>query len=187
MAEYRVYTIGHGGRTFDAVVAHLKEVGVRFVVDVRSEPYSRYQPEFSKHALEQSLAQAGFRYIFMGDQLGGRPEDPTCYTENGNVDYGECRIRPWFREGIQRIKTGCQRGYQLVLICSEGNPESCHRTALVGRELDREGLEVVHLMPDGTSRLQSEVMLARDEGNLRLPLSDFGPVSTRPVSRRGSN
>ena len=186
MAENRVFTIGHGGRTFDDVVAQLQESGVRFVVDVRSQPYSRYQPEFSKDTLAQRLARVGLRYIFMGDQLGGRPDDPTCYTENGNVDYAECRSRPWFREGIQRIKTGCERGYRLALICSEGSPENCHRTALVGRELDAAGLEVVHLMPDGSSRLQSDVMLGRDEGNLRLPLSDFAPVSTKPVSRRGN-
>ncbi len=187
MPKYRIFTIGHGGRSLEEVADQLKKQGIEFVVDVRSQPYSRYQPDFSKEALAQHLARFGLRYVFMGDQLGGRPEDPTCYTDSGNVDYAECRSRPWFREGIQRIKTACERGYRLVLICSEGNPENCHRTALVGRELDREGLEVVHLMPDGSSRLQSEVMLARDEGNLRLPLSEFGPVSTKPITGRGNN
>ena len=168
----------------DEVVAQLKEQGIEYVVDVRSQPYSRYQPEFSKNALAQHLAGAGLHYIFMGDQLGGRPQDPTCYTENGNVDYGECRQRDFFQEGIRRLLTACERGYSLALLCSEGNPANCHRSALIGSELHDCGVQVFHLMPDGTSKLQSEIMLARDEGKLRLTLSEFGTVSSKPIAER---
>ena len=76
MADYKIFTIGHGGRTLDEIVEQLRDKGVRFVVDVRSQPYSRYQPEFSRDALEKGLAGAGLRYIFMGNQLGGRPRRP---------------------------------------------------------------------------------------------------------------
>ncbi len=185
MADYKIFTIGHGGRTLDEIVEQLRDKGVRFVVDVRSQPYSRYQPEFSRDALEKGLAGAGLRYIFMGNQLGGRPDDPSCYTENGNVDYDQCRERPLFREGIQRILTGCERGYYLALLCSEGNPKNCHRSGLIGEALvaiKDIRVEVVHLLPDGSSKLQCDVMPDRTNGKMLLP--GFGQVSSKPVSGR---
>lgn len=182
MAVNRVFTIGHGGRNFDEVVAQLRAIGVRFVVDVRSQPYSRYQPEFSRTALEQALATAGLRYIFMGNQLGGRPGDPSCYTENGNVDYAECRQRDFFQEGIKRLLTACARGYSLALLCSEGDPANCHRSALIGNELYDCGLQVLHLMPDGSQKVHSEIMQRRTKG--KIPLPGFDLVSRKRVVER---
>ena len=166
----------------DEVVAQLKHQGIEFVVDVRSQPYSRYQPDFSKNALTKHLASADLCYIYMGDQLGGRPQDPTCYTENGNVDYGECRKRDFFQAGIKRLLTACERGYSLALLCSEGNPANCHRSALIGSELDGLGVQVFHLMPDGGHILQSEVMHQRNKG--MIPLPGFNLVSSKPVVER---
>ena len=182
MTDFRVFTIGHGGRSLHEVVDQLKERGIEFVVDVRSQPYSRYQPEFSKDALEQCLARCGLRYIFMGDQLGGRPEDPTCYTDNGNVDYGECRQREFFQEGIRRLLTACERGYSLALLCSEGNPANCHRSGLIGSELYDCGVQVFHLTPDGGHKLQSEVIQQRTKG--KIPLPGFDLVSSKRVIER---
>ena len=86
MSQTPIYTIGYGARDMDAFIAALKKFDVAFLIDVRSKPYSRYKPDFSKHALEQHLQQAGIRYVFMGDTLGGMPDNLDCYTE-GKVDY----------------------------------------------------------------------------------------------------
>lgn len=180
MMNYRVFTIGHGGRTLEELAAQLRDREVGFVVDVRSQPYSRYQPEFSRDALQRGLAGAGLEYIFMGDQLGGRPDAPSCYTANGNVDYAAVRRLATFQQGIQRLLTGCAKGYSLALLCSEGNPEKCHRSGLVGDELESQGVEVVHLLPDGGVKSQPAVMQARTDGKMLLP--GFGQVSSRPVS-----
>lgn len=166
----------------DEVVAQLKKQGIEFVVDVRSQPYSKYQPEFSKNTLAQHLARADLHYIMMGDQLGGRPDDPTCYTENGNVDYGQCRQRDFFQAGIQRLLTACERGYSLALLCSEGNPANCHRSGLIGSELYDRGVQVFHLMPDGSSKLQCDVMSDRTKG--KMPLPGFGQVSSKRIADR---
>ena len=152
----------------DDVITQLKSWGIEFVIDVRSAPYSRYQPEFSKDSLAARLVQAGLQYGYMGHQLGGRPDDPTCYTENGNVDYDKYRGRPFFREGISRLKQACDQGYRVCLICSEGTPKSCHRSALIGVALDDIGVEVVHLLPSGDSKSQGDVMLDRTGGQLSL-------------------
>ena len=185
MLNYRVFTTGHGGRTLDSIVTQLKDWEIRVVVDVRSQPYSRHQPEFSRETLQRGLAGAGLEYLFMGDQLGGRPADPSCYTENGNVDYGVYRQHALFQQGIRRLLTGCQRGYTLTLLCSEGNPRNCHRSGLIGDALESRGVEVIHLLPDGGVRSQSEVMQSRTNGRMLLP--GFGQVSSKPVSRLGGN
>lgn len=182
MADYQIFTIGHGGRTFDDVVAQLNEKGIPFVVDVRSQPYSRYQPEFSRDALEKGLSAAGLRYVFMGNQLGGRPDDPSCYTENGNVDYAQCRQRDFFQAGIARLLTAGERGYSLALLCSEGNPANCHRSGLIGEELAERGVPVLHLLPDGSHKPHSEIIRQRTKG--KIPLPGFGSVSTKPIAER---
>ena len=185
MLDYRVFTIGHGGRTLDGIVTQLKDWEVRFVVDVRSQPYSRHQPEFSREALKVGLTGSGLEYLFMGDQLGGRPDDPSCYTENGNVDYGVYRGHSLFQEGIRRLLTGCRRGYSLALLCSEGNPKNCLRSGLIGDDLQSKLVEVIHLLPGGGVQSQSEVMQSRTAGRMLLP--GFGQVSSKPGFRLGGN
>ena len=182
--DYKIFTIGHGGRTMDDVITQLKSWSIEYVIDVRSAPYSRYQPGFSKDSLARSLAQAGMKYVYMGHQLGGRPDDPTCYTENGNVNYSEYRSRAFFQEGISRLKRAGEQGYRVCLICSEGNPKSCHRSALVGAVLEDMEVEVVHLLPSGGSKSQYEVMRDRTGGQLSFDGSDFGQVSRKAIKAK---
>jgi uncharacterized protein (DUF488 family) len=80
-----VYTIGYGTREIDAVITLLRRYRINYLIDIRSKPYSRYKPDFSKDKLEEHLKQAGIRYVFMGDSLGGRPDDPACYDDEGRV------------------------------------------------------------------------------------------------------
>ena len=184
MTGCKIFTIGHGGRTLDTVVSQLKSWDIEFVIDVRSAPYSRHQPEFSKDALSKSLADAGIKYGFMGHQLGGRPDDPDCYTENGNVDYDKYRSRDFFQAGISRLKQAGERGYRVCLICSEGKPKDCHRSALVGAALVDNGVDVVHLLPDGNCQSQDEVMRDRSGGQLSFYGADFGHVSRKAVKSK---
>jgi uncharacterized protein (DUF488 family) len=167
MTSGRIYTIGHGGRTTDELLDLLRKVEVQFVIDVRSAPYSRYQPEFSREPLEGLLAHHGLKYVFMGDDLGGRPKDPDCYTD-GKVDYSKCRTKEFFRRGIERIRNAYNQGLRLCLLCSEGKPWQCHRSKLVGAALLDEGIEVLHLLPDGGIRTQDEVIqeLTGGQGSL---------------------
>ena len=62
MPRFRVYTVGHGGRTVDEIVRQIRAKGIQFVIDVRSVPYSRYQPEFSRKPLARALRDAGLKY-----------------------------------------------------------------------------------------------------------------------------
>lgn len=162
-----IYTIGHGGRTIDEFIHELSDHAVQFVIDVRSVPYSRYQPEFSKRSLERNLLEHQVKYVFMGNELGGRPTDAECYT-NGRIDYSKCQSKAFFLRGIERVKSAYQQGYRICLLCSERKPWKCHRSRLIGAALQDEGIEVLHLLPDGTVGTQDEVIREVTGGQVNL-------------------
>src|SRR5207244_1134680 len=68
-----IFTVGYGNRSVEELIALLEENRVGFLVDVRSAPYSKFKPEFSKDALAARLADFDIRYIFLGNELGGKP------------------------------------------------------------------------------------------------------------------
>ncbi len=103
VANIPVYTIGYGNRPFSEFVGLLRHYSIQFLVDIRSQPYSRFKPEFSKEQLEKQLKQCGIRYVFMGDTLGGRPNDRTCYVD-GKVDYARLREKPFYRYFVDKGK-----------------------------------------------------------------------------------
>ncbi len=182
MQDGRVYTIGHGGRTIDECIDQLHNLGILFVIDVRTSPYSRYQPEFSKGHLEEHLKRAGISYGFMGDALGGHPTDPACYTA-GKVDYDKCRTKAPFQHGIGRLKHAYEQGYRICLLCSEGKPHQCHRSKLIGAALADEGITCNHILPDGRVLPQDELIreLTGGQGDL------FGDhfVSKKTYQKKG--
>lgn len=134
----------------------LRSADVQFLVDVRSFPRSRFQPEFGQERLK-SLVQLPLRYVFMGDQLGGRPNDLDCYTD-GHVDYTKLATQARFLSGIARILNAHRQGLNICLMCSEAQPSQCHRSKLIGEVLAREGVSMEHLLPSGETATQRAVM-----------------------------
>lgn len=176
-----IYTIGYGARTIEQFLDLLRRYQVAFLIDVRSQPFSRFQPMFNRCELQLASRQCGIRYVFMGDLLGGRPDDPACYTE-GKVDYAKCRQAPAFLHGIARLQKAWHQKQRVALMCSEGKPESCHRTKLIGAALTDTGIPVQHIDEDGSLRAQDEVI-----GRLTLNQTElFGdtPSSVLSASRR---
>jgi uncharacterized protein (DUF488 family) len=141
-----IYTIGHSNHSIDTFISMLKQHGVTALGDVRSHPYSRYTPQFSRDALKISLANAGITYVFLGKELGARSPNPACYRQ-GRVQYSLLAQEPLFAEGIQRIKKGMER-FSLALMCAEKDPLDCHRALLVGRKLFDLGVSVNHILSD---------------------------------------
>jgi uncharacterized protein (DUF488 family) len=161
-----VLTIGHSAHSLEAFVGLLKQHGVTAVADVRSVPYSRFNPHFNRKALEQSLVGHGIKYVFLGRELGGRPEDPSCY-EGRRVQYARLESTEAFRNGIERIIRGTGE-HRIALMCAEKEPLKCHRALLVARALAARGVGVEHILPDG--RLEShQATMDRGLGILGLP------------------
>jgi uncharacterized protein (DUF488 family) len=174
-----IYTIGYGNRTIDDFIELLKKHEIDFLVDIRSSPYSRFNPEFSKEALAPILERSGIRYVFMGDMLGGRPTDQSCYSD-GKVDYQKCAERESYRQGISRLHKAWRQELHIVLMCSEAKPESCHRSKLVGETLHRMDVNILHIGEDGLTKTQQEVMRILTNGQISL----FGPHPNTSMSRK---
>jgi uncharacterized protein (DUF488 family) len=162
-----VHTIGYGSRTLDDFVSVLQAHGIAYLIDVRSAPYSRFKPEFSKGALERHLREHGIRYVYLGDKLGGQPDDPTCYAD-GKVIYDEVSRRPFFQEGLARVAAAFRRRLRIVLMCSEGKPEQCHRSKLIGQALVEQGIPVTHIDENGELVSQADIIYELTDGQLSL-------------------
>ena len=171
MTEPKVLTIGHSTHSIEEFLDLIAAHSVKAVADVRSAPYSRRQPQFNRDPLRQALEERGIRYVFCGQELGARPEDPMCYDENGRVHYRRLAGTSLFRSGIDFIVQK-SRECRISLLCAEKEPLECHRTLLVARELNERGLPVSHIHADGHLETQLEV-LARLPAMLKMPETDL--------------
>lgn len=150
MRAFDLFTIGHSNIAAERFVGLLHDAGVEAVADVRSVPASRFCPWFSAKNLTPLLAGAKIDYLFVGDELGGRPRDPSLYCD-GVADYEAMARRPGFQTALDRLldKAGQQR---LCLMCSERDPLDCHRCLLVARALAVRDVTVGHILHDGAIR-----------------------------------
>jgi uncharacterized protein (DUF488 family) len=169
-----VLTIGHSNLPLLRFVALLHEHGVRRVVDVRSEPYSRHAPQCAGRALQASLPRYGIGYQFLGHLLGGRPRDPRLYLParppdgrrtsparlpQGYVNYDALACTAAFQEGLARVLADAPRE-RLALLCSEEDPARCHRHLLIAPALVARGLTVAHIRADGRLQPATELFAA---------------------------
>jgi uncharacterized protein (DUF488 family) len=143
-----VYTIGHSTHTIEAFLELLRKHSVTAVVDVRSAPFSRFNPQFNRDTLQGSLAAHAIKYVFLGRELGARSDDPSCY-EGGRVQYARLARTASFKAGLDRVVEDASR-HHIALMCAEKEPLECHRTLLIGRALVALGVDIEHILADGT-------------------------------------
>lgn len=156
-----VFTIGHSTHTPERFLSLLREAGVTALADVRTAPFSRHFTHFNKDALKETLRDAGIAYVFLGNELGGRPRESDCYR-NGVADYEKMALKDSFKKGLERVLEGAGK-YRIAMMCSEQDPLDCHRCLLVGRALAEKGINVGHILADGstiTHRAVEEKLLA---------------------------
>lgn len=151
-----IYTIGHSIHSVEDFISLLKGFGVSAIADVRSAPYSRFQPQFNRETLSAMLFSHGIEYVFLGDQIGGRSNDSEDF-ENNRVVYSRLKSKPSFQAGINRVISG-SLNFSLALMCSEKEPLECHRTLLISQTLQQAGQEVAHIHSDGSLEFHAETM-----------------------------
>jgi uncharacterized protein (DUF488 family) len=149
----QIFTIGHSNHSSDHFLTLLKSHKIDVIVDTRTHPYSNHTPQFDEPSLKACLENSGFRYLYLGNQLGGRPADRSFYDSQGHVLYAKISYCDDFRQAISRLEKGLQR-YRIALLCAEENPAHCHRRLLITRVLTSEGVSVGHIRGDNS--LQSE-------------------------------
>ena len=156
MTSVEVFTIGHSNHSFEKFHGLLQSHNITALADVRSAPYSRSNPDFNREFLKTKLAETGIAYVFLGRELGARPEGVQFY-QHGRVQYRALAQSPLFRTGLDRVLRGAQT-QRLALLCAEKEPLECHRTLLVSRELVALGASVLHIHADGRLESYSDAM-----------------------------
>lgn len=163
--EKRLFTVGHSSMEADDFVRLLEKHAVKLLIDVRSQPVSGRFPHFNGAALSRILERNGIGYLLLGEELGGRPDDPGAYRPDGAVDYRKRRKSYAFGAGIERVEREVEKG-RLALMCAEDDPIECHRFLMICPELVTIGLQPWHIRRDGSVKGQesAEDRLLRSTG-----------------------
>lgn len=151
-----VYTIGYGSGDFDQLVSRMRDTDIRFIVDVRTNAYSNYQEDFRGKPMADRFEKAGYRYIYLGDRVGGKPPWPEVIVD-GEIDPDRLRKAPLFQQGVAKIAEAAQSGKTLCLMCGCAKPDQCHRGRVLCAELLEIGIESIHLLVDGSRITQTEL------------------------------
>jgi uncharacterized protein (DUF488 family) len=183
-----IFTIGHSNHSLERFVALLRVANVAAVADVRTYPSSRRYPHFNRERLAGELRLNGVTYVFLGNELGGRPSKREFYCD-GVADYEKMAQSPEFKEGLERVIAGANQ-YCLALMCSERDPLDCHRCLLVSRALAQRGIRVSHILADGSLASHGEIeerlleLSRRNTGDLFAPRSEQLAIAYRRRARK---
>lgn len=181
-----VFTIGHSTQPVEKLIDLLVRHEISAIADVRSQPYSRMNPQFNREALRAVLKAAGISYVFMGRELGARADDRSCYI-GGKVQYDLLAQTQPFQEGLERVSEGSSK-HRIAMMCAEKDPLTCHRTILVCRHLVTRGLQVQHILQNGRLESHSAAMvrLLQELGMAELDLfKSQEEVEREAYARRG--
>ncbi len=188
MTEPRsLLTIGYGIRSADEFLELLVRYEIKYLADIRSHAFSRFNPDFSQDSLQRRLAESNIKYIFMGDTLGGDPQDESVRTSSGGRgDAAKHRVLyelvfelPSYKHGISRLQLAWKQSAGLVLMCSEGKPELCHRARLIGATLEEQSIPIFHIDERGVLISQQDVMLRINNGQATLPGMGVSPKAAK--------
>ncbi|PKH06679.1 DUF488 family protein [Moritella sp. Urea-trap-13] len=170
-----IISIGYSRRDIEQFTQTLVEHGVKYLIDVRTKPFSKYSPDFNKENLQAFLRDHGIRYVFMGDSVGGLPSDPRCYTD-GKVDYRKTAISDLFQAGLERLIKANSLPVNVSIMCAEMKPEQCHRSKLIGKELANKNIEIKHLDEKNVVRNQKEIIDRITKGQYSMFDDEFTSV-----------
>jgi uncharacterized protein (DUF488 family) len=167
-----LFTIGHSNHPIGHFLALLARHDVETVADVRSVPYSRFAPQYRKRTLAEALAARDIGYLFLGEELGGKP--PRGEVVAARLDYATRIREPAFQAGIAQLLATARQA-RVALLCRERDPLECHRLHLICRYLAPRDLDIRHILPDGRIEPQGETerrLLARADTPLLAPAED---------------
>jgi len=151
MNDIEIYTIGHSNVEADKIIQLLQKYKIDVLVDIRSFPYSQYATQFNRDKFANLLQESGIEYIFAGAYLGGRPKDISCYKDD-KLDYNLVVQRPWYQKAIERLIEIADEN-RVAIMCSEENPEQCHRQHLIAQTLIEMGIKVIHIRGNGVCEI----------------------------------
>ncbi len=143
-----IFSIGYGRRSEENFINTIQMLGVDTVVDIRSNPNSKIVPHFNEDRIYPHLKDIGVEYLCAGERLGARFSDD-LRDSTGRVDWERVMIDESYKDSIKALTNLAQEGKLVAVVCSEGNPLTCHRFGLVSRSLADSGMEVKHVLTNG--------------------------------------
>jgi len=166
MRPTTVLTIGHSTRSIEAFIQMLQAHGVKRLVDVRTIPRSRTNPQFNRESLTESLAEAGIGYAHLAE-LGGlrhaRKDSLNTGWRNASFrGYADYMQMPEFEAAIQSLIQAAKRE-QITIMCAEAVPWRCHRS-LIGDALTVRGIAVEDIMSATRTQLHKLTPFAKVKG-----------------------
>ena len=163
----KIYTIGHSNHPIEKFLSLLQAHSIATAFDIRTNPASRFSPQFNRKSLDQSLNEVGIEYEFLGKELGGRPKEDGFYDKEGYVLYERLASTSEFRRGIRRIAEASEMT-RLALLCTEMDPKECHRHHLLATYLMERGFTILHILRDET--LLDAALLSHEFASRQIPL-----------------
>jgi uncharacterized protein (DUF488 family) len=159
-----LFTVGHSDHDLTTFLSLLARHGITEIADVRSQPYSRFHPQFNREPLAEQLDRSKINYVFLGRELGARRTERESY-QNRQARYDLIRRLPAFAEGLDRIRRDLV-SHRVALLCAEKDPITCHRTVLICRELRRDPIQIEHILDNGEieTNHQAETRLIEEAG-----------------------
>lgn len=176
-AAVEVLTVGHSTLPYERFLALLRRASVTAIADVRTAPFSRHFPHFNRDVLRNELRMDKVAYVFLGEELGGRPKGEQFFC-NGVADYEKMAETEAFARGLERVLDGA-KNYRIAMMCSEHDPLDCHRCLLVGRALKERGVNVRHILNSGEIVDQQQIESKLMEMSGKSDIDLFEPPAKR--------
>ena len=152
-----IFTIGHSNYKVEKLIDMLRYYNINCVVDIRGTPYSKYNVQYNKETIRDTLIKEGFVYIYMAKEFAAKRENKVSYNKEGYSDFEKVIYEEEFKNGIERLKNGCKKGYRIALLGAMQDPIRCHRSILVGRALVENGFNVKHILDDYSIVYQTDI------------------------------
>lgn len=170
-----IFTIGHSTRSLDELVALLREHDVDLLVDVRTIPRSRRNPQFNEDSLEAAMPEAGIAYRSakaLGGLRGKRKDGPSpnlFWTHTSFRNYADYALTPPFRHALGELEEMAQ-AHRPAIMCAETLWWRCHRRIITDYLL-ADGNEVIHILGHGKTEPGhlTEAAVRQADGTLLYP------------------
>ena len=150
MNNPKIFTIGHSTHPIDVFLDLLKTFSINCLIDVRSVAASSYNPQYNKDQLSNYMKANRITYLHFAEEFGARHTDPDLLDDEGKVDFELVRKSWNFKNGVERLWQGLDKGYTIALMCSESEPFDCHRFSMVSIALQKDGFDVRHILKNKT-------------------------------------
>ena len=164
--ENELFTIGHSNHPIARFLALLELHRIALVCDVRSAPYSRFNPQFNREALAAALQRRGIGYLYLGDALGGKPKEPG-YPAEEQARYALMAASGRFRAGVERLLREAA-AHRTAVLCAEQDPRRCHRGMLICPSIPPE-VPIRHILADGSLLAHQDLPAGPNPDDPRQP------------------